>query len=373
MSMNVPFLDLKAQYESIRDEIATALQQVLDSTAFASGEFVTKFEQEFAGFCRCQFSVGVGSGTVALWMALQALGIGPEDEVITVPNTFIATAEAISFCGARPVLVDVDERTYTMDPTRLAAAITPKTKALIPVHLYGQIPDMDPIVEIARAHGLYVVEDASQAHGAEYKGRPAGSIGDIACFSFYPGKNLGAYGEAGAVVTNSADLAEKIRILRDHGQAKKNYHRIIGWNARMDGFQGAVLSVKLKHLAEWNKTRRKNARLYNNLLANVDGVVTPIEADYAKHVYHIYAIRTKNRDALIRALAEKDISCGIHYPVPIHLQEAYRFLGNEKGSLPITEKCVEQLVSLPMFPELSQEQIESVCHEIERFLTAADS
>lgn len=365
--MKVPFLDLEAQYESIRAEIATALQKVLDSTAFAGGEFVAKFEQEFAMFCRCQFAVGVGSGTVALWLALQGLGIGAEDEVITVPNTFIATAEAISFCGARPVLVDVDERTYTMDPARLEAAITPRTKAVIPVHLYGQTPDMDPIIEIAQAHGLLVVEDACQAHGAEYKGRPAGSIGDVACFSFYPGKNLGAYGEAGAVVTNSADLAEKIRILRNHGQAKKNYHCMIGWNARMDGLQGAVLSVKLKHLAAWNKTRRKNAQLYDNLLANVNGVITPAEADWAKHVYHIYAIRTKNRDAFIRALAEKDISCGIHYPVPLHLQDAYKFLDNRKGSFPVAEKCAEQLVSLPMFPELPKEQIEYVVHETKRF------
>lgn len=371
--MKVPFLDLEAQYESIRAEIATALQKVLDSTAFVGGEFVTKFEREFAGFCRCQFAVGVGSGTAALWLALQAMGIAAENEVITVPNTFIATAEAISVCGARPVLVDVDERTYTMDPARLEAAITPRTKAVIPVHLYGQAPDMDPIMEIAQAHGLFVVEDACQAHGAEYKGRPAGSIGDVACFSFYPAKNLGAYGEAGAVVTNSADIAKKIRILRDHGQAKKNYHCMIGWNARMDGFQGAVLSVKLKHLAAWNKARRKNAQLYNDLLAKVDGVITPIEADYAKHVYHIYAIRTKKRDALIRALAEKGISCGIHYPIPIHLQEAYKSLGHEKGGFPIAERCVEELVSLPMFPELGQEQIEMVCHEIKSFLTVADS
>jgi dTDP-4-amino-4,6-dideoxygalactose transaminase len=371
--MKVPFLDLQAQYASIQEEIGTALQQVLDKTAFAGGPFVEEFEKEFASFCQCDFAVGVGSGTDALWMALLGMAIGEDDEVITTPNTFIATAEAISFSGATPVFVDIDEPTYNMNPDLLEGAITPKTKAVIPVHLFGQMADMDRIMQIARAHGLFVVEDACQAHGAEYKGRRAGSIGDAGCFSFYPGKNLGAYGEAGVIVTNNAELAEKMRMFRDHGQAKKYYHSIIGWNARMDGLQGAVLSAKLKHLPIWNEARRKNARLYNDLLARVDGVITPIEADYAKHVYHIYAIRTKNRDALIRALAEKDVSCGIHYPVPIHLQEAYKFLGHKKGSFPITEKCVEELLSLPMFPELSQEQIERVCHEIKCFLTVAGS
>jgi len=366
--VKIPFLDLKVQYESIRDEIATGLQEVLDSTAFAGGPFVEKFEEEFASFCGCEFAVGVGSGTAALWMALLGMGIDNGDEVITAPNTFIATAEAISFCGAKPVFIDVDEQTYTMNPDLLEVAITPRTKAIIPVHLYGQTADMDPIMEIARAHGLFVIEDACQAHGAEYKGRRAGSIGDAGCFSFYPGKNLGAYGEAGAVVTNNAELAEKIRMFRDHGQAKKYYHSIIGWNARMDGFQGAVLSVKLKHLPAWNQARRKNAQLYNDFLADVDDVIAPIEADYARHVYHIYAICTQNRDALIRALTEKEIHCGIHYPIPIHLQGAYKFLRYPKGSYPITEKCTEQLVSLPMFPELTEEQIEYVVHEIKRFV-----
>ncbi len=371
--MKVPFLDLKIQYESIRDEIATALQRVLDNTAFAGGPNVEKFEKEFASFCQCESATGVGSGTAALWMTLLAVGIGQGDEVITTPNTFIATCEAISFCGAKPVFVDIDEQTYNMNPDVLEDAITPKTKAIIPVHLFGQMADMDRIMEIARAHELFVIEDACQSHGAEYKGRRAGSIGDAGCFSFYPGKNLGAYGEAGAIVTNNAELAGKMRMFRDHGQAKKYKHCLIGWNGRMDGFQGAVLSVKLKYLATWNKARRKNAQLYNNLLADVDGVITPIEVDYAKHVYHIYAIRTENRNALIRALGEKDISCGIHYPVPIHLQDAYKFLGYRKGSFPIAEKCAKQLASLPIFPELSQEQIERVCHEIKCFLTVADS
>jgi len=365
--VKVPFLDLKVQYASIKEEITSALQQVLNNTAFAGGPFVEQFEKDFASFCQCEFAIGVGSGTDALWMALLSLGIGPGDEVITTPNTFIATAEAISFCGAKPVFVDVDEKTYNMDADLLESVISPKTKAIVPVHLFGQMADMDRIMEIARAHELYVVEDACQAHGAEYKGRRAGSIGDVGCFSFYPGKNLGAYGEAGAVVTNNAELAEKMRMFRDHGQGKKYYHLMIGWNARMDGFQGAVLSVKLKHLAAWNEARRENAQLYNRLLADVDGIITPLEAEYAKHIYHVYAIRTKNRDALKRDLSEKDIFCGIHYPIPIHLQEAYKFLGKERGSFPVAERCAEEFVSLPMFAELSQEQINSVCHEIRCF------
>ncbi len=366
--MKVPFLDLKAQYASIKDEIADALQQVLDNAAFAGGPFVENFEKDFASFCQCEFAIGVGSGTAALWMVLLSMEMDPGDEVITAPNTFIATAEAISFCGAKPVFVDVDEQTYNINPDLIEDAITPKTKAVIPVHLFGQMADMDPIMEIARAHKLFVIEDACQAHGAEYKGRRAGSIGDAGCFSFYPGKNLGAYGEAGAIVTNNAELADKLRMFRDHGQEKKYYHSMIGWNARMDGFQSAVLSVKLKYLAEWNEARRKNAQLYNSLLANLDSVITPEEADYAKHVYHIYAIRTRTRNAIIKALAEKDIFCGIHYPIPVHLQDAYEFLDNKKGSFPVAERCAEEFVSLPMYAELSENQIKSVCHEIKSFL-----
>jgi dTDP-4-amino-4,6-dideoxygalactose transaminase len=358
--MNVPFLDLKAQYESIKDEVGVAIQQVLDSCAFAGGPFVEQFEKEFASFCQCEYAIGVGNGTDAIWLSLLALGVGPGDEVITVPNTFIATAEAISFCGANPVFVDVDEKTYNMDPASLEAAITPRTKAIIPVHLFGQVADMDPIMEIASAHGLFVIEDACQAQGAEYKSRAAGSMGDAGCFSFYPGKNLGAYGEAGAVVTSNPELATKIRMLRDHGQQKKYHHAMIGWNARMDGIQGAVLSVKLKHLLEWNEARSRNAQIYNELIAEVDGVITPSQADYSKHVYHIYAIRVRNRDTLINTLAEKNIFCGIHYPVPVHLQEAYQSLRLRKGSFPVAEYCAEELVSLPMFPELTREQIEYV-------------
>jgi dTDP-4-amino-4,6-dideoxygalactose transaminase len=358
--MKVPYLDLKAQYESIRGEIADAIQQVLDRTAFAGGPFVAQFEKEFAVFCGTRFSTGVGSGTDALWMALLALGVGPGDEVITVPDTFIATAEAISWCGAKPVFVDVDPVTYNMDPSKIEAAVTPKTRAIIPVHLFGQMADMGPIMEIARKRKLLVVEDASQAHGAEYKGRKAGSIGDAGCFSFYPGKNLGAYGEAGAVVTNDAALDGKIRMLRDHGQAKKYHHAMVGWNARMDGIQGAVLSVKLRHLPAWNEGRRRNAGIYDELLGAMAGVVAPKEAACGKHVYHIYAIRVPQRDRVIDSLAEKEIYCGIHYPIPVHLLDAYKSLNLGVGSFPVAEKSAAEFVSLPMFPELTPEQIQYV-------------
>jgi dTDP-4-amino-4,6-dideoxygalactose transaminase len=366
--MKVPFLDLKIQYESIREEIATAIQNVLDNTAFAGGPFVEKFEKEFADFCNCRQAVGVGNGTDALWIALLMAGIGKDDEVITVPNTFIATAEAITFAGARPVFVDIDEKTYTINPQLIESAITPRTKAIIPVHLYGQMADMDSIMEIARAKGLAVIEDACQAHGAQYKGRRAGSIGDAGCFSFYPGKNLGAYGEAGAITTNNEELAEKMRIFRDHGQARKYYHSMVGWNARMDGIQGAVLSVKLQYLEKWNSARRENARLYSRLLKDIPGVVAPFESEYARHVYHIYGIRVDNREELIKSLAQKNIFCGIHYPVPLHLQDAYKSLGYGKGCFPVAEKCAEQIVSLPMFAELTLEQIETVCMGIKSFI-----
>jgi dTDP-4-amino-4,6-dideoxygalactose transaminase len=374
--MKVPFLDLKAQYESIKDEINEAIQQVLDSCAFAGGPFVEEFEKNFAAFCQCKHAIGVGSGTEALWMALLALGVGPGDEVITVPNTFIATAEAISFCGATPVFVDIDEKTYTMDPQKLEdylkirnpqSAIQNRPKAVIPVHLFGQPADMDPIMNIARKHDLFVIEDSCQAHGAEYKDRRAGSIGDAGCFSFYPGKNLGAYGEAGAITTNNDRLAEKMCMFRDHGQSKKYYHKMIGWNCRMDGFQGAVLNIKLKHLASWNQARRNNAQLYNKIFSGIDKVIEPIEADYARHVYHVYAVRTQNRDDFILKLADRDIFCGIHYPVPVHLQRAYNSLENKDGNHPVSERCAEQYVSLPMFPELTENQIEYIAENIIEF------
>jgi dTDP-4-amino-4,6-dideoxygalactose transaminase len=365
--MKVPFLDLNSQIESIGNEISVAMKQVIKSCAFAGGPFVEQFEEEFAAFCQCKTAIGVGSGTEALWLSLVALGIGPGDEVITVPNTFIATAEAISFTGARPVFIDIDEKTYNMNPALIEAAITPKTKAVIPVHLYGQPADMDPIMEISRRHNLYVVEDACQSHGAEYNKKKAGCIGDAGCFSFYPGKNLGAFGEAGAVVTNDAELAVKIRRLRDHGQTKKYYHTMVGWNGRMDGLQGAILSVKLKHLKAWNEGRRKNAQKYDDLLSGIEGIAVPIQAEYAKHVYHLYVIRVKDRDVLLKVLDKKGIQCGIHYPVPVHLQQAYNFLGLKKGSYPVSEDYSNDILSLPMFPELSEEQIEYVAHEIASF------
>ncbi len=372
--MEVPFLDLKAQYQSIRQEIDEAIKQVIDETAFAGGRFVANFERDFSAFCQCRHCAGVGSGTEALWLALVALGVGPGDEVITVPNSFIATAEAISFCGATPVFVDVDARTYTMDPQGLQDCLKirnqngstrKRIKGVIPVHLFGQTADMDPILQIARENELFVVEDACQAHGAEYKGKPAGSMGDIGCFSFYPGKNLGAYGEAGAVVTDNQEAADKIMMLRDHGQSRKYVHAMVGWNARMDGIQGAVLAAKLRYLPAWIEARRKNAARYGMLLQDLYGVIAPVEADYAKHVYHIYAIRVKNRDAITAGLAQRKIHCGIHYPIPIHLTEAYRSLGYNKNSIPVSEICADQYVSLPMYPELSDEHIDQVCMELQ--------
>lgn len=341
--MKIPFLDLKAQYESIKDEINEAIQQVLNSCAFAGGPFAEHFEKEFASFCGCKHAIAVGSGTEALWLTLEALGIGSGDEVITVPNTFIATAEAISFCGAKPVFVDINEQTYNLDPALLEEKITHRTKAIIPVHLFGQMADMDPIMEIARQKNIFVIEDACQAHGSKYKGKPAGSIGEAGSFSFYPGKNLGAYGEAGAIVTNSSEMEQKLRVLRDHGQPSKYHHSIIGWNARMDGLQGAILSVKLKYLPAWIEARRQIAKMYDQQLAELDDLTLPEEADYTQHVYHIYGIRYKNRNALMSALEDRNINCGIHYPVPLHLQKAYNFLGLAKGSFPVAEKCASTL------------------------------
>jgi dTDP-4-amino-4,6-dideoxygalactose transaminase len=365
--MNIPFLDLKAQYKTIKDEILPAMNEVIENTAFAGGPYVAKFEQAFAEFCGVKHCIGVGNGTDALWLSLVALGIGSGDEVITTPNTFIATAEAISLAGATPVFVDIDEKTHNMNPALIEAAITKKTKAIIPVHLFGQPADMDPILSIAKKHGLKMVEDACQAHGAEYKGRKAGSMGDTGCFSFYPGKNLGAYGEGGAVVTNDDALAANMRMFRDHGQAKKYYHAIIGWNARLDGIQGAVLSVKLKHLPSWNDARRKNAALYSELLQSVHQIILPEEMDYAKHVYHIYAIRVADRDKLMAYLGEKGVATGIHYPVPVHLQDAYSFLKKGEGSFPVAEKCASEYVSLPMFAELTGEQVTYVARQIKQY------
>jgi dTDP-4-amino-4,6-dideoxygalactose transaminase len=369
--MKVPFLDLAAQHAPLRAEIDRGIAEVIDSGAFAGGPFVAEFEKEFARFCGTRHAIGVANGTDALWLALLACGIGPGDEVITVPSTFMATAEAITYCGATPVFVDIDERTYTMDPAGLAAAVTRRTKAIIPVHLFGQPADLDPILEFARSHGLRVIEDAAQAHGATYKGRGAGSLGDVGCFSFYPGKNLGAFGEAGGVITNDAEIDRKIRILRDHGQARKYHHTMIGWNCRMDGIQAAVLRVKLRHLAKGNERRRAHAARYRKEFASVEGITLPVEAEYAKHVYHIFAVRVQERDELMQLLERDGIGCGIHYPVPVHLQEAYASLGHRKGSFPVSERTSSEFVSLPMFPELTDAQIDRVVEAVKDALPAA--
>jgi dTDP-4-amino-4,6-dideoxygalactose transaminase len=360
----IPFLNLKAQHQALKTEILAAVSEVLDSTAFAGGPYVAKFEEEFAAYCHTKYSVAVGNGTDALWFALLALGVGAGDEVITVPNTFIATAEAITYCGAKPVFVDVDEETYTMDARLLERAITPRTKAIIPVHLYGQMADMDAIMEIARKHRLFVIEDACQAHGAEYKGRRAGSIGDVGCFSFYPGKNLGACGEGGGAVTNNLELKNKMAMFRDHGQAKKYYHSVVGWNGRMDGIQGAILSIKLKHLNAWTEARRAHAAAYGTAFKHVHGVLTPKEAAQRKHVYHLYVLRVRNRDRILKQLADQGVNCAIHYPVPLHLQDAYASLGIARGSLPVSERCAEEIISLPMFPELTPADIQTVVSSV---------
>ena len=360
MHIRVPFLDLNAHHAAFRGDFDRAIAEVIDSGAFAGGPFVEKFEADFAAYNHSQHAVGLGSGTEALWLALLACGIGPGDEVITVPSTFMATAEAITYCSARPVFVDVDQTTYTMDPVELEKAVTAKTKAVIPVHLFGQAADMDPILEFAREHDLFVIEDAAQAHGAEYKGRKVGALGDVGCFSFYPGKNLGAFGEAGAIVTDNVELQEKIRILRDHGQVRKYRHTMIGWNCRMDGIQAAVLSVKLQYLERGNLLRRLHALQYSRAFQGVEEVVTPFEAAYARHVYHIYAIRVQERDQVMWLLKEKGIQCGVHYPVPIHLQKAYQSLGYKNGAFPIAEQIAKEFISLPMFPELTKAQVEMV-------------
>lgn len=366
----VPFLDLRAQHEPIRTDLLRVIEDVIDDSAFAGGAYVARFEQEFAAFCGVHHAVGVGNGTDALWLTLLALGIGPGDEVITVPATFMATAEAITYTGARPVFVDIDESTYTMDPALVEKAITPRTKAILPVHLYGQMADLDPIIAVARRHGLQVIEDACQAHGAEYKGRRAGSVADAGCFSFYPGKNLGALGEAGAVVTNNQLLAEKVRVLRDHGQDRKYHHVSIGWNGRMDGIQAAALSLKLKRLEAGNAKRRTHAAQYAQRLGSSDDIVPPATAPHALPVYHLYVVRVKNRNEILRRLAEQGIACGIHYPVPVHLQDAYRTLGHRRGDFPVAERCADEILSLPMFPELTPAQVEIVASAL---LSAVES
>ncbi len=348
------------------NEINRAISAVVSEGDFILGEQVGQFEDAFAEACQVNYAVGVDSGTSALELALRAFDIGPGDQVVTAANTFIATALAISYTGATPVLVDVDPRTFNMDPALLEDAITERTKAVIPVHLYGQPADMDSVMQIARRHRLVVIEDACQAHGATYKGKRVGSIGDAAAFSFYPAKNLGAYGDGGAVVTNDEQIAESVRMLRNYGQSKKYVHLLRGYNRRLDTLQAAVLHAKLKCLDDWNAARREHAHLYGELLAGAD-VVPPIPADYAEPVWHLYVIRTRDRDGLRQHLKEQGISTGVHYPVPIHLQKAYSDLGYGPGSFPITEQASRDVLSLPMYAELSDQQIEYVANAIKQF------
>lgn len=361
MSSNkVPFLDLKAHHDPIRQEVMVAMNAVIDENAFAGGKFVTKFEEEYARFSDAKFCVGVANGTDSLWFSLLALGVGAGHEVITAPMTFMATAEAITYAGAKPVFVDINPETYTIDVTKIEAAITPRTKAIMPVHLFGQCADMDPIMAIAKKHNLFVIEDAAQAQGTLYKGRKAGSIGHAGSFSFYPGKNLGAWGEAGAITTNDAALRDRMIMFREHGQKKKYYHDVVGWNGRMDGLQAAVLSVKLKYLNQANNGRRRAAALYDKHLAGLPGVILPHEADYGRSIYHVYAVRVAQRDAIMQRMTDHGIGTGIHYPVPVHLQNAYANLGGKKGDFPISEACGDSFLSLPMYPELTDQQVEMV-------------
>jgi dTDP-4-amino-4,6-dideoxygalactose transaminase len=362
----VPYLDLKAQYVAIKHEIDSAIRDVVESCHFVLGEHVAAFESDFAAYCQTSHAIGVNSGTSALHLALLAVGVTAGDEVITVSDTFVATAAAIRYTGARPIFVEIDARSCTMDPNKLEAAITPRTKVIMPVHLYGGCADMDPILEIARRHKLIVVEDAAQAHGAEYKGRRAGSISDLACFSFYPGKNLGAYGEGGAVVTNDADYAATIGRLRDHGQSQKYYHDAVGYNYRMEGIQGAVLRVKLRHLDDWTAARRRHADEYRKRLEG-SGVRLLEPVPEGRSAWHIFPVFTHRRDELLEHLTARGIGNGIHYPIPIHLQRGYSDLGHKTGDFPLTEQSCNEELSLPMYAELTEEHLQQVVEAIHEF------
>jgi dTDP-4-amino-4,6-dideoxygalactose transaminase len=359
--MDVPFLDLKTPHRALEAEILPLWQEILRSAGFIGGPQVAGFEQEFAAACGVKECVAVNSGTDALRFIFLTLDLKPGDEVITVPNTFIATVEAISQAGGKAVFVDVDPGTYNLDPAKIKAAITPRTKGIAPVHLYGQTADMDPILAIAARHGLWVIEDSAQAQLAEYKGRKACSMGVMAATSFYPGKNLGACGESGAVLTNDPERAAMARKLRDHGQAKKYHHDIEGYNGRCDALQAAALRVKLKHLPQWNEARRAHAKRYIERLAGVDGIVLPKVADGCLPVWHLFVIQVDERDRVAEELKQKGVATGLHYPIPLHLQNAYKSMGLAEGALPVTEAYAKRLLSLPMFPELSDEQIDYVC------------
>jgi len=362
--MEVPFLDLKAQNRFLKNEILPLWGEILDSAWFIGGQHVSGLEKDFAQACNVKHCVAVNSGTDALRFAFLALGLQPGDEVITAPNTFIATTEAISQAGGVIAFADIDPGTYNLDPAKIETAITSRTKGVVPVHMYGQTADMDPILAIAEKHDLWVVEDACQAHLAEYKGHKAGSIGAAAAFSFYPGKNMGACGEAGAITTNDADIAIKIRMLRDHGQNKKYYHELEGYNGRCDALQAAALRIKLRELPAWNEKRRKCAQRYFDLLKNNSHLVLPTVADGCLPIYHLFVIQVDSRDAVAEALKKKGIGTGLHYPVPLHLQKAYSYMKISEGSFPVTEAYSRRLLSLPMFPELTEEQINYVCKEL---------
>jgi len=362
--MQVPFLDLQTPHRELWPQIRDEFEKAFAAAAFVGGPQVSAFEEEFAALSGTSGCASVNSGTDAIRLALLAAGIGAGDEVICPSHTFIATSEAVSQTGARPVFVDVDPVTYTIDPVAVERALTPRTRAIIPVHLYGQCADMDPILELAQARNLFVLEDACQAHGATYRGRPAGSIGHAAAFSFYPGKNLGACGEAGAVTSNDADIIRKVKMLRDHGQSQKYYHDVEGYNARMDALQAIALRAKLKYLPEWNAARRHCADHYSRRLAVTPRITVPRVGPHNVHVFHLYVILVENRDALQAELANHGIGTGLHYPQPLHLQKAYAHMGYKPGDLPVTERLARTLLSLPMFPTLTPEQIDYVCDHI---------
>jgi dTDP-4-amino-4,6-dideoxygalactose transaminase len=365
--MNVPFVDLKLQYAPLKEQILAGIAKSLDGMQLFLGENVQALEKEFASFCGVEYGIGVSEGTSALTLLLRAMEIGPGDEVITVSHTFIATAEAILLTGAKPVFVEIDPVTYLMDVTKIESLITPQTRAILPVHLYGQTVDMDPLLDIARQHGLRVIEDCCQAHGAEYKGRKAGSMGDGGGFSFYFSKNLGAYGEGGFITTNNAEIARKVRMLRDHGSGARYHHDLVGFNARLDELQAVALRVKLPHLADWNASRRAHAERYHQLLQNLPAI-TPVVLPANQPVFHLYVIRTQHRDELQAYLKERGVFTGVHYPVPIHLQRAVEFLGYKPGSLPVTELVTSEILSLPMYAELTDEQIDYVVENIKKFV-----
>ncbi len=383
--MNVPFFDLKRQYLSIKPEIDQAIENTIDRCAFVAGEKVKQFEDDFAGYCGVKHAVGVCNGTSAIYVALSAIGVGRGDAVITVPLTFIATAEAITLSGARPIFVDIDEESFTISPAAVAAyvksncrwdqdhkVLTDKNtgcriKAIMPVHLYGQIGDMDEIIDIADEYSLYVIEDSAQAHGATYKNKKSGSIGHIGAFSFYPSKNLGAYGQGGMVTANDDKVIDKIRMHIDHGSNIRYEHQFEGWNFKMDGLQAAILDIKLKHLDEWNDKRRAHARVYDKNIREKDGLILPKEKAGRNHIYHLYVVRVKDRSGFMGFLKQKNVGTAIHYPIALHLQAAYKYLDHKEGDFPVSEECARQVVSLPMFPELTAEEVRYVSEAVDRW------